>query len=279
MKKYLMIDIGGTNIKYGVTTDLTNVLDKGSIPTEANKGFDYVVSKLKQIIIQFGGIDLIAISQAGIVSSDSSIYFANPKMVGFNKRSFKVEIEKEFNIPTFVVNDAKAGAAFVSKNIPDSEALLAVLGTGVGVALIIDSKVFMASSGITGEIGLALSEGLPVDDILSLSRLNERIASKGNDTHFGRYKTDKKTDPDLIDYFNRLVQWTYNFFVIYGIPNIYFGGSLPHFGQELLTDLKEALIKKEPLLLENIKLSYAPSGEDANMLGALFVAFSKQENN
>lgn len=186
--RYLMIDIGGTNIKYGLTTDKKTIIQKNKIPTEPFNGFDSVLAKVENIIKQFEPVDLVAISQAGIIREDSSILFCNPKMKGFTGRSFKTELEKKFKIPVYVINDAKSGASFVAKNIPEKNALLVVLGTGVGSAMIIGGNLFMAPLGITGEIGLAIVEGKPIDDHLSLARLKQRIIDSGKDIDFGDYE-------------------------------------------------------------------------------------------
>lgn len=270
--KYLMIDIGGTNIKYGITTDGKTVLEKSKTLSETNKGFDHVLETIKKIVKKFDDIDLIAISQAGIITQDSSIFFANPKMLNFTGRSFKVELEKTFNIPTYVVNDAKASASYVAKQIDDQEALTVVLGTGVGVAMIVNKTCFFANLGITGEIGLSVPNDLPLDDVLSLTLFKKRLIESETNLDFSDYKKVGKTNKVFQDYLQTLAKWTNNFFVIYGIPNIYFGGSLSHFGEEFLIDLKQEIIKQSPQLGKNIVVNYTPTGEDANLLGAMYIS-------
>lgn len=273
----LTIDIGGTNTKFGLSTDAKTICEKSKISTNASEGFFVVSKRLIEEIKKYLPLDLIAVSQAGIVSSDSSILFANPKLKDFSGNSFKKEFEKELKIKTFVVNDAKAGASFVAKNITDKDALLLVLGTGVGAAMIIDGSVFMAPLGITGEIGIALVDNKPIDDHLSLSLLKSKMLEENTASDFNQYNTLILKSKALSEYVSRLALWTYNAFVIYGLNNIYFGGSLPAFGEKILLDLKDSLKKINPVLGSLIKLSFAPSGEDANLLGALFVALDRSK--
>lgn len=273
----LMIDIGGTNTKFGLSIDKKTICEKSKIPTNASEGFFAVFERLIHEVKKYLPLDLIAISQAGVVSEDSSILFANPKLKDFSGNSFKKEFEKELKIKTFVVNDAKAGASFVAKNISDKNALLLVLGTGVGAAMIINGSVFMAPLGITGEIGIAISEDKPIDDHLSLSLLKARLVKENKNADFDQYCALISSSGELKDYINKLAIWTYNAFVIYGLENIYFGGSLPAFGPKILTDTSEEIKKINPVLGALIKLSFAPSGEDANLLGALFVALERSE--
>lgn len=277
MKRYLMIDLGGTNIKYGITNDLKSVSSKGKTPSETNKGFEHVLNTIKGIVKQFEKVDLIAISQAGIIAKDSSIFFANPKLEGFTGRSFKEELEKEFNIPTYVVNDAKASATYIANQIEDEEALSVVLGTGVGVAMILNKTCFFTNLGITGEIGLSVPNDIPLDDILSLTLFKKRLVESNDKLDFSDYQSVGKSNEVFQDYLKTLAKWTNNFFVIYGVPNIYFGGSLPSFGEAFLKDLKIEIDKQSPNLGKYIKVTFAPSGEDANMLGALYVALKRHE--
>lgn len=274
MPKYLLIDLGGTNIKYGVTNDLQTVIEKGKTPSETDKGFDHVLNIIKTIVQKFSDIELIAISQAGIIAKDSSIFFANPKLKGFTGRSFKEELEKAFKIPTYVINDAKASASYIAKQINEKEALSVVLGTGIGVAMIVDSNVFYTDLGITGEAGLVVTDGQPLDNVLSLTLFKKRLVESDSNLDFKDYESNFNNKV-FNDYLKTLAIWTNNLFAIYGIPNIYFGGSLPSFGTKFLKDLKEEVERVSPDLGKYIKVDYAPSGEDANMIGALYAALKK----
>lgn len=135
----------------------------------------------------------------------------------------------------------------------------------------------MAPLGITGEIGIALVDNKPIDDHLSLSLLKSKMLEEDANSDFNQYSTLISKSKALSDYVDRLALWTYNAFVIYGLNNIYFGGSLPAFGEKILLDLKDSLKKINPVLGSLIKLSFAPSGEDANLLGALFVALDRSK--
>ena len=50
MTHYVAIDIGGTNIKYGLIDDTDTLLEAHEIPTEAHKGGPEILHKVKGIV-------------------------------------------------------------------------------------------------------------------------------------------------------------------------------------------------------------------------------------
>lgn len=53
MGKYIAIDIGGTNIKYGLIDDTDTLLEAHEIPTEAHKGGPEILRKVKGIVARY----------------------------------------------------------------------------------------------------------------------------------------------------------------------------------------------------------------------------------
>ena len=64
MGKYIAIDIGGTNIKYGLIDDTDTLLEAHEIPTEAHKGGPEILRKVKGIVARY----LEQIPVAGVCS-------------------------------------------------------------------------------------------------------------------------------------------------------------------------------------------------------------------
>ena len=76
MGNYVTIDIGGTNIKYGLIDDQETLVEAHEIPTEAHKGGPEIMRKVQKIVadyVQAGSIEGICISSAGMVDPDKSI--------------------------------------------------------------------------------------------------------------------------------------------------------------------------------------------------------------
>ena len=50
MAYYLAIDIGGTNIKYGLIDEAENLIESHEMPTEAEKGGPGILGKTKALV-------------------------------------------------------------------------------------------------------------------------------------------------------------------------------------------------------------------------------------
>ena len=70
MTHYVAIDIGGTNIKYGLIDQEGQLVESHEMPTEAHKGGPHILQKTKDIVASYlekGPVAGVAISSAGMV--------------------------------------------------------------------------------------------------------------------------------------------------------------------------------------------------------------------
>ena len=73
MKHYVAIDIGGTNIKYGLINEAETLVEAHEMPTEAHKGGPGIMQKVEGIVagyLEKGPLAGICISSAGMVDPD-----------------------------------------------------------------------------------------------------------------------------------------------------------------------------------------------------------------
>lgn len=163
MKLNIGIDIGGTNIGAGLLDENLNIVYKREIPTNKDKGYDFIESQIILIIedmiskaSELGQkIDSIGIGIPGIadVTGDKVIYCTNLNLVNV---SLGKNLRDKFSIPVFIENDATVAgiaeaALGVTKGYPNS--VFITIGTGVGGGIIINHKVYAGSHGIGSEIG------------------------------------------------------------------------------------------------------------------------------
>jgi len=156
----LGIDVGGTNIKYGVVqNDLDNkIIYKNSIITEVAKGKEFVIGKIVSIIErckQNYDIKSIGIGIAGLVDSASSIIFESPNLPDWKDINLKNEL-KVVDRPVFIDNDANCFAygEYLLRNDKTIRNLIGItLGTGIGGGLIINGKLYHGNYGFAAEIG------------------------------------------------------------------------------------------------------------------------------
>ena len=149
MTHYVAIDIGGTNIKYGLIDQEGQLVESHEMPTEAHKGGPHILQKTKDIVSSYleqGPVAGVAISSAGMVDPDKGeIFYAGPQIPNYAGTQFKKEIETSFNIPCEIENDVNCAGlaeAVSGSGKGASVTLCLTIGTGIGGCLIMDGKVF-----------------------------------------------------------------------------------------------------------------------------------------
>ena len=159
------VDLGGTNIAIGLCDEDLKIIDKGSVPTGADRDGDSIVKDMADLaakIIERNGltvadIEYVGIATPGIANSKTGVveYSCNLPFVNFPlAQTFKkylpvsrVLIENDANAAALA--EALSGAAKGTKN-----SLMITLGTGVGGGIIIDGHVYSGGLNCAGaELG------------------------------------------------------------------------------------------------------------------------------
>ena len=144
MENLILIDIGGTTIKFGLNTgEKLELLPAKKTPKtlpEFYQCLEETVNELKKQV-PIKGVALScpgAVDQkTGVIGGDSAL----PYIHGFDIRS---ELKKRFGLPVSIENDANCAAlaemaSGAGKKVKD--AIFLVIGTGVGGALVVDKKL------------------------------------------------------------------------------------------------------------------------------------------
>ncbi|NLL70768.1 MAG: ROK family protein [Epulopiscium sp.] len=161
MKKVIVLDIGGTSIKYGIISEKGNVLFHDETPTEAKKGGAYLMGKVEELVSSLLQKEPtavgIGISTAGQVDPITGIItFANENLPGWTGMPVKTNLENRFHLPAFVENDVNAaalGELWMGAGKGVKNMLCLTVGTGVGGAIIINGQVYHGATGSAGEFG------------------------------------------------------------------------------------------------------------------------------
>lgn len=148
----LGIDIGGTNIKFGVIKD-EKIIYKSRIATNQNSSkelVDEIAKECKKIGDKFDygniGVGVAGGIENGLVSGDN---------LPFENYPLANELEKKLNKPVNTDNDANcSGLAEINYGIGRKykNMILLTIGTGIGGCIIIDGKIHRGL-GCAGEFG------------------------------------------------------------------------------------------------------------------------------
>jgi predicted NBD/HSP70 family sugar kinase len=156
MKAIVAIDIGGTYIKYGLMEkeSLSNV---SKVATPAN--WAAMKHQIYEIVEKFGGKEKIrgvAISAPGAVDVKTGIIKGDSAIPYIHFFPFVAELEKLVQLPVTVQNDAKCAALAElwngrAKDVDN--ALLFVLGSEIGGAVIVNRQLMFGKHLYSGEFG------------------------------------------------------------------------------------------------------------------------------
>ena len=292
MERVLVIDIGGTSIKYGLMSD-GSLMEAQELPTQAFKGGPHILATVKGLVADYlanDPLDGVAISSAGMVDPDKGeIFYAGPQIPNYAGTRFKDEIERDFGLPCEIENDVNcAGLAEVQSGNGRgaSPALCLTVGTGIGGCLLIDGQVFHGFSHSACEVGYLHMEDGAFQDLASTTALVAYVAALHGDPvdqWNGRriFKEATEGNTKCIEGIDRMVAYLGK-----GIANICYvvnpqlvilGGGI--MGQEAILKpkieaaLKEALV---PSLADKTSLVFAHHLNAAGMYGAYYHFKQKQ---
>lgn len=165
------IDVGGTNIKYGIVDEDGTIIEKHSVPTKAHEGRDSVISRIIAIANELAtGQSQFAIGVAvpGIVDPATRHVHSPPNLPGWDNvplgdliraslhRSPQGEGPGGRPVRVIVENDANAAALaeyYLGAGRGQKDFLYVTLGTGIGGGIILNGKLYTGPRGEAGEVG------------------------------------------------------------------------------------------------------------------------------
>ena len=199
MDRFITIDIGGTDIKYGLMEGkTTRFLEKGKRPTEAWLGGTGIVEKVLEIISSLTSdgekAEGVCISSAGMVDTGRGrIFYSGPNIPDYAGTEFKTIIEEKTGLPCEIENDVNCAGlseAVLGAARGRDSVLCLTVGTGIGGCFVWKGDVYHGHSGSGCEIGYMNLEGGQFERLGAMSVLLRRVAEQ---------KLQEKTDKDAAD--------------------------------------------------------------------------------
>ena len=148
MKKYLVIDAGGTAVKYALMNESAKILERGKFPTPGyvDHTLEDFLQRLDVVVEKYQKqIEGIAVSMPGMLDSRKGYCVTGGMLAYFSEVPVVQLLEQRYKLPVTIENDGKC-AALAEKwkgSLKDCRnGAVVVLGTGVGGGIIIDHKLY-----------------------------------------------------------------------------------------------------------------------------------------
>ncbi|MDD4879331.1 MAG: ROK family protein [Candidatus Omnitrophica bacterium] len=289
------MDIGGTNIRFGIVDGRGKVIARYRMPTLKEQGRKKVISRLFDAIagaIAGSGVRIKAIGVGcpGPLDSKKGIVLSPPNLPDWRRVPLKKIIEKKFRLPVAVENDANCaglGEAMNGAGRKASSMVLLTLGTGIGSAIVLNGKLWTGKGGFASELGhVSIDLNGPkcgcgnkgcIEMYASATAVERRRKAAGKMTAEDIYKAAEKGDKVS----RRIVDETavYLGAAVANIINaldpevIVLAGGMAKAGEKYFAKIRKAA--KERALKESFKgvrIVPAELGEDAGIIGAAWRA-------
>ncbi|MGX5480424.1 ROK family protein [Bacillus thuringiensis] len=285
MKEYIAFDIGGTQIKYGIVSEIGRVLKRKTVATEIHLGGEQIIQKLIYVskkIMNEHTIAGIGISTTGIVDINKGIVTGGADHIpGYSTIPIIDRLQEILKVPVSIDNDVNCAAFGEKWNGSGREKenfIMLTLGTGIGGAIFIDGELYRGHSFSAGEWGNMLIEGKTFEEVASISgliRLVRKYKGKGEWNGKRIFELYDKGDREVAQavgiFFKHLVIGISNLAYIFNPETIIIGGGITDRGNEFLKEVKEEVSKYlNQEIYNNCEIELAQNGNCAGMIGAIY---------
>ena len=168
MAQYLVLDIGGTFIKYAIMDGSANFIEQGKVPAKTGSEQEMLASlaDVREAVASFD-YEGVAISMPGRIDTARGWAHTGGAFVWLSEYPAAEKYGAIFGKPCTIANDGKCAALAESWTGAladvDSGAVI-VLGTGIGGGIVLNGKVWMGCSGGAGELSWLVTDYLLLSD-------------------------------------------------------------------------------------------------------------------
>ena len=295
--KYMVFDVGGTDIKYSVMDEGLNRYAEGTVPTpmESRQAFLHVLRKI--YLPHKVEVEAIAVSLPGFIDSGKGRCNGGGALVYNHQQDVGPELEKICGCPVHLDNDGKCAAmAELWKGSLKGcqNACVFLIGTGVGGGLVIDGKLVKGTHFTAGEFSFLMVNANQWEDfdstmagqcsttaLLSLYR-NYKGLPKGEAVNgkqlFERFHEGEEEARRALDTFcHNIAIQVYNLTTLLDLEKVAIGGGVSRQPVliEKISQCVEEIYENSPCRDMGVTLNRAQVvpchfSSEANQVGALY---------
>ena len=300
------IDIGGTKIAGALVDDAGKIIREARVATPAGDGDSIVaaVVKLVEELSENEQVIGVGVAAAGFIDAEQANIVYAPNL-SWRNEPFKAKLEAKISVPVIIENDANAagwaeyryGAGRGTKHMT-----MLTIGTGVGGAVIADSKMLRGGFGIGGELGhirvvpngrlcgcgahgcieqygsgtalLRAARELADSDEVAGKRLRELRAAAGELTGEQVYQAILERDAGAIAVLSELGSWIgqtiASITAVLDPEVVVIGGGVSAVGDLLIDPIRAAFLENMPArgFRPELQIKVAEFVNDAGVVGA-----------
>lgn len=290
MTRYLVLDVGGSSIKHAIGDDAFRLIEKGSVPNTFTDHADFIAAIGRLYDACADRVSGIAISSCGELDPETGHMFSGGALRFNAGTNMIASVRARCPVPVSVENDANCAllAEVLDGSLTDAtNAVVLVIGTGVGAAIMINRRIYHGShffSGNASVVMTSLTERYDPTRILALTNgvgglIGPLAMLKGVDpgTLDGRavFALVDAGDPAalaVLDAFcERLAAFIYNTQVLLDLDAVAIGGGIsahPSFVRTVADKVK-AIFDASFIPLPAPDVLACRHRNDANLVGAL----------
>jgi predicted NBD/HSP70 family sugar kinase len=290
--EFLVLDVGGSAIKYAVMNEGAEFLEKGKVPTPM-EGIDAFVDAIGGIYDEFKErISGIAVSMPGRIDSDRGYAYTGGALKYNYDKEIASILQKRCPVPISIENDGKCAALAEvwMGNLKDcDDAIVVVIGTGIGGGIIKDKKLHKGKHFTAGEFSFIFTNNSPIEDKrfkhwgsqggtfglrVPVATAKNLPVEEVDGVKVFEYANngDKEVLDILDDYCYRFVQELFNLQYIYDPEKIAIGGGISE--QDILMEYIQRNVEKYastlPFKLVEPEVVRCKFLNDSNLIGALY---------
>lgn len=156
VRKFLAIDLGGTNTKCGIVTQAGEILESKKFKTNADASYDSWLREIDEQTLQMRANHQISGAGIGAPNINQSGILTSPPNFAWDQVNLIKDLENIFKEKVIGDNDANIAAIsekFFGHASELTDFIVLTLGTGLGSGVFLNEFIYRGHNGYAGEAG------------------------------------------------------------------------------------------------------------------------------